>query len=376
MASGAAIPLPERIPALDGLRAIAILLVLTSHTDRPGTSNQVFILGWTGVDLFFVLSGFLITRILLSTRESPHYFRNFYARRILRIWPVYFGMLLFVYAFERLGFLRSSETAWSWIALASFVQNFYVAAYGWAAIPDWLGPTWSLAIEEQFYLIWPFLVRKWSVATLKKFCMIVILLAPPVRAIVSHYALHEDLPFLLTFCRLDSLCFGTMLALSYWSGDLRFVRWMKRLAIPAIALFVLFMTYASLHTRETALYSLLAIFFAGSLACCLTPQSPASTLLVRICSLVPLRFIGKISYCLYLVHIAVFAIASSHPAQRFLVHIPGYYAQGWTQVAVNWIASIAVAAASWHIYESPILRLKRRFEDVPRPAETRAAAAV
>ena len=375
MPSRAAIHLPEHIPALDGLRAVAILFVLTSHTDRPGTTDQVFIFGWTGVDLFFVLSGFLITRILLASRGSERYFRNFYARRILRIWPVYFGVLLFVYALEHYGFLRNAETAWSWIALASFVQNFYVAAFGWGAIPDWLGPTWSLAIEEQFYLVWPFLVRKFDIATLKRLCLFVIFVAPPVRAAVSHYSRHEDLPFLLTFCRMDSLSFGTLLALSFWSGDFRFVRWMKRLAIPALALFVLLANFANLQLRETMLYSLLAIFFAGTLACCLSAQSGFSVLLVRFCSLALLRFVGKISFCLYLVHIAVFAIAASHPAQRFLVHIPGYYALGWTQVGINWLASIGLASLSWYLYESPILKLKRHFADPSQSPETRAASA-
>lgn len=375
MATTPAIPLPERIPALDGLRGIAILLVLTSHTDWPGTSRQLFALGWSGVDLFFVLSGFLITRILLGTRESPHYFKNFYARRILRIWPVYFGILLFVFACEKFGVLRSSETTWCWISLITFTQNFYAAAYGWAAMPDWLLPTWSLGIEEQFYLLWPFLVRKLDISTLKKFCLVVILVSPPLRAAVSYYLRHDDGPFLLTFCRLDSLCFGTLLALGYWSGDLRFSNWMKRLALPAFALFAVLAKAANLLTRETILYSLLAIFFAGTLSCCLPPLSAIGTAGVRLFSLAPLRFIGKISYCLYLVHTAVFAIAASHPAQRILVHIPGYAPHGWSQIGINWLASIAVASLSWYLYETPILRWKTRFEDAPRTAETRVASA-
>ena len=159
MASRPLIPLPEHIPALDGLRGIAILLVLAFHTELLPTLKPLARDGWAGVDLFFVLSGFLITRILLKSRNSPRYFTNFYARRILRIWPVYFGILLFVFASERYRLLGDSATSWWWISLATFTQNFYIGAYGWNALPDWLGPTWSLGIEEQFYLIWPLLVK-------------------------------------------------------------------------------------------------------------------------------------------------------------------------------------------------------------------------
>src|SRR5512140_3094126 len=101
MASRPAIPLPEHIPALDGLRGIAALLVLAVHTDLPLTPRPMLKEGCVPVDLFLVLSGFLITRILLKSRNSPRYFTNFYARRVSRMWPVYFGIGLAVLAYER-----------------------------------------------------------------------------------------------------------------------------------------------------------------------------------------------------------------------------------------------------------------------------------
>jgi peptidoglycan/LPS O-acetylase OafA/YrhL len=377
MASRPLIPLPEHIPALDGLRGIAILLVLAFHTELLPTLKPLARDGWAGVDLFFVLSGFLITRILLKSRNSPRYFTNFYARRILRIWPVYFGILLFVFASERYGLLGDSATIWGWISLATFTQNFYIGAYGWNALPDWLGPTWSLGIEEQFYLIWPLLVRKLSLSSLKKLCMAVIFVTPLIRAVVSYYLhQHSDSPLILTFCRIDSLCFGTLLAIGNDAGDLTFHQWLKRLAIPALALFVILDRFASQFMRETLSYSLLAIFFAGTIAFSLT-SSPGtlSRSAVAIFSFTPLRFVGKISYCLYLVHRAAFALAASNTAQQILNHFPGYNHDNSSQLLANWCFAFLLATLSWYLYESPILRLKRRFVSDLNPAETRAASA-
>jgi peptidoglycan/LPS O-acetylase OafA/YrhL len=377
MASHAPIPLPEHIPALDGLRGIAILLVLAFHTELLPTLKPLLRDGWAGVDLFFVLSGFLITRILLTGRNSPRYFTNFYARRILRIWPVYFGILLFVFACEKFGLLWNPATVWGWICLLTFTQNFYIGAYGWDALPDWLGPTWSLGIEEQFYLIWPLLVRRLSLASLKKVCLAAILITPLVRAIVSHYLHHDDAPLVLTFCRLDTLCFGTLLAIGYEAGDLGFHKWVRRLALPALALFLIVERLSNQLIRETFLYSLLAIFFAGTLAFCL---AASSGILYRTTlaffSFGPLRFVGKISYCLYLVHRAAFALAASHTAQRVLNHIPGYNHENSSQLVANWCLAFLIATLSWYLYESQILKLKRRFSSGANLPETGVASAL
>jgi peptidoglycan/LPS O-acetylase OafA/YrhL len=375
MASRPSIPLPDHIPALDGLRGIAVLLVLAVHTDQPHTLKPLLRDGWVGVDLFFVLSGFLITRILLKTPNSPQYFTNFYVRRVLRIWPVYLAMLVFVFACERYGLLRNQATNWCWVFLLTLTQNFYIARNGWDSIPDWLGPTWSLGIEEQFYLIWPLLVRKLSLSSLKKVCLAVIFATPFLRAAVSLYFHGSDGPLVLSFCRLDSLCFGTLLAVNYWTGDLNFSRWVKRLAPPSLALFIVIVRWPNQAIAETALFSLLAILFAGLLALCLVPgKSVLAKTSVALLSFAPLRFVGKISYCLYLVHTAAFAIAASHPAQRLLIHVPGYHPTGWSQVAANWLFAFAISTASWYLYESPILSLKRHFGSDPSSLKTRAAS--
>src|SRR5207248_1231599 len=147
----------QKIPQLDGIRGVAILVVILHNSGR---FPRLFANGWMGVDLFFVLSGFLITGILLDTKESESYFKNFYARRCLRIWPLYYSLLLFMFVLVPL--LRPSEAhiifekSSPWWAYPLFLQNFLIPISTNAAGP--LAITWSLAIEEQFYLVWAVVV--------------------------------------------------------------------------------------------------------------------------------------------------------------------------------------------------------------------------
>ena len=154
----------RRIPQLDAVRGLAILVVMMHNISLKYPllhSQQLFNNGWMGVDLFFVLSGFLITGILVDTNRSDSYFKNFYVRRCLRIWPLYYSLLFFMFVIVR--FLSRSQfqivlqTSSPWWAFPLYLQNFLLPISTNAAGP--LGVTWSLAIEEQFYLIWPLLLR-------------------------------------------------------------------------------------------------------------------------------------------------------------------------------------------------------------------------
>src|ERR1700728_1289973 len=152
--------LPSYIPELQGLRGLAVLAVVVyhCHTRLEGTwVHYASLWGWVGVNLFFTLSGFLITSILIEARDKPRYFRNFYARRALRIWPVYFLLLAVCYSVPEwfLGDTRAHQAHWkTLVAYALFVQNLRHTA-----LPGTLGPTWSLAIEEQYYFVWAPIVR-------------------------------------------------------------------------------------------------------------------------------------------------------------------------------------------------------------------------
>src|SRR5580704_2580169 len=208
----------RRLSQLDGVRGIAILLVLIHNTDSFPSLHLAAIsaYGWMGVDLFFVLSGFLITGILLDTKQSNSYLKTFYARRCLRIWPLYYSLLIFMFVI--VPHLRPSdahaifERSSPWWAYPFFLQNFFVAIPAQAAGP--LGVTWSLAIEEQFYLIWPLFIRYFSSIQIKRIAMGVIFLSPPVR---FYLALHHVNIYSNLFCRLDGLMAGVR-------GALR-VRW-------------------------------------------------------------------------------------------------------------------------------------------------------
>ena len=153
--------LPRYIPQFDALRGLAVSIVMLYHLhkDVPALHlHTLFRHGWVGVDLFFVLSGFLITGILVESKDSPRYLRNFYARRILRIWPLYFALLLVCFLLipwvkpESARALK--EACGPPFVYFLFLQNLFPTYVG-------IGPltiTWSLAIEEQFYLFWPLAV--------------------------------------------------------------------------------------------------------------------------------------------------------------------------------------------------------------------------
>lgn len=244
----------KRVPQLDAVRGVAVLLVLV-HNAGISSSLHLGILaknGWMGVDLFFVLSGFLISGILLDTKTSEGYFRNFYARRCLRIWPLYYSALLFMFVVVPL--LRPSEThtifearSAPWWSYPVFLQNFLVPVPTMAT--GLLGVTWSLAVEEQFYLVWPLVVRFTEGVQLRNIAIAVICVSPLLRYFL--YQHHVNI-YSNTFCRLDGLMAGALLAILIRSGDFA----PSRLVAPAwIALVVsvpLALFTDALHARWIA----------------------------------------------------------------------------------------------------------------------------
>src|SRR5882762_114777 len=216
--------LSGRIPELDGIRGIAIGMVLIAHfflvVSRPGSPLAYALvplrLDWSGVDLFFVLSGFLIGGILLDNREATNYFRVFYTRRFFRILPAYFRCVSVVYllmrliesgTITRLSFL-SSINVLPWAPHLPFLQNLWLAATNAGVI---LVITWSLAIEEQFYLTLPLLVRFLSPKRLLTLVCVVIVAAPLLRLTLTlMWPGHPWAAFALLPCRADSLMLGVL----------------------------------------------------------------------------------------------------------------------------------------------------------------------
>jgi len=346
--------LPSYIPELDGLRGIAVLAVVIYHCHPRLEGTWVYVAslwGWAGVNLFFVLSGFLITSILLGSRERPHYFRNFYGRRVLRIWPVYLLVLVVVYL-EAPWFIgptvsEAFRTA-PWLAYIFFVQNLFHLA-----LPPALGPTWSLAIEEQYYFLWApavrILARPWMLALV----LAAALVASPV---VRHANLHWMTPT-NTLIHLDGIACGSLLALGLHTLALSRRMW---LAI-GLAGFVVGLWAAGTVAGGTAfLDSALTLCFGGAVLAAIAStgvRNPLNAALRR----GPLAFYGRISYGLYMIHISVFIFFGWFDARMDHYGMAGNLAVVGFRLATATLA----AAALWYGFESQILKLRRYFGGRP-----------
>jgi peptidoglycan/LPS O-acetylase OafA/YrhL len=369
------LPLSARIPELDGLRGLAILLVILCHyVGNPDHAPLGYFLhryllsftvGWSGVDLFFVLSGFLIGGILLDARSSPHYFRAFYMRRVFRILPIYYlWTLLFaatvisalVFFPARLG-VASSDLLRVPIQLL-FLQNIFIGMphFTWT----WFVVTWSLAIEEQFYLIAPPLIRFLSTRRLVVVLAATVVLAPVLRFMLFRYwAPGTYLCAFLMPCRADSLSCGMLLAVALREARFReFLRTHATLLhrlLFVLSLGVLGMLWWLVHpinvVTVTIGYTWLALFFSALLLVVVSqPGGPLASAMRRRF----LAWLGGISYCVYLLHDAFNFFAHA----IFLHAEPRLYTL--SQLAVSLfalLATFAVASLSWRFFEKPLIRL-------------------
>jgi peptidoglycan/LPS O-acetylase OafA/YrhL len=343
------------IPALDGIRAVAALLVLSLHVTTgesiPSELRKLTLIGQTGVDLFFVLSGFLITRILLSSRTSGTYFSHFYVRRILRIFPLYYFFLVLFFFVRPLIFADAwtpfSHQIWSWLFLENIPLTFNSIPTG--------GPNhyWTLAVEEHFYLLWPLSVWVFSTRQLRFFLGGLIILAPIVRIALLSQNLGT---YYFTFARMDGLALGSLLAVLYQeqnarSRSLTIVARSLLIALP-IFLIPMFLAFSGSHADwlQVVKLSLIPAFYFALLSFCLFDSAGSGV--VGIFSLRPLRWLGSISYGLYVYHAITFEFV-----ERF--HI------GETNLPLRFIVffgvTVLIAYLSYKFFESPILRLKYRF---------------
>jgi peptidoglycan/LPS O-acetylase OafA/YrhL len=363
------------VPELDGLRGIAILLVLIHHFwPKHGALADYGALpamGWVGVDLFFVISGFLITGILLDTRDDKAYYRNFYARRALRILPLYylfvFGIfvlypLSFTHGFDLTAFRREARSP-LWYLF--YVSNFPTAVVG--AQPFWmLHPLWSLAIEEQFYIVFPLLVAVLRPRHLAILLGSLLVLSPMFR-LVGYLLQPENwyLQFEATPARVDVLAWGCLLALELRRGN----RWLTpRVAAVALgAAALLLLGTAAItglpHTGYFAQvwsYSVVALAWAALVLWTVLHRGAPATAGLR---LRWLRHLGKICYGLYLLHL---------PAEEGLLRVAAHLGWHGDPHSALWfglkcITALLLAQLSWTCFESRLLRLKSRFGSKSHP---------
>jgi peptidoglycan/LPS O-acetylase OafA/YrhL len=352
---------PGYIPQIDGLRGIAVILVLVGHAasfvEALPDAKMLEYVRFT-VDVFFVLSGFLITGILLDSKGAPHYFRNFYVRRSLRVWPLYYLVLFLVFVVAPLFRPAMRQTVANiWPAFVFYVQNIiYHDIY-----PFGLGATWSLAIEEQFYLTWPVLVFLLKNQTLSIVSVCLVIVSTSVRLTSYFHGAPPAFPHMFTLARLDSIAFGCLAALWLRSPTCTLPRWRVR-AYQFVGLGVAGTVLARflMHRNSSIVsYTFMAIAFTGLLGISLI-SDPRSSLLGRSLSSHWLRYIGKISYGLYLWHLPLFILWV-----RFLRSVPflGAYpvARNLLAFVGELLLALVVAFISWRVFEEPILRLKEIF---------------
>lgn len=346
--------MPAHISELDGLRGLAILWVILYHCHDKLEGTPLLAIakwGWAGVDLFFVLSGFLITGILLDSRaksaSAGQFFRDFYARRILRIWPVYLLLLFLVYVGVPLvfgGSWRAQAKAAPWLHYAFFVQNLFMMP-----LPGTLGPTWSLAIEEQYYLLWAPLARWIRPRNLSWLLVGVIVASPFLRIGLSGAVSRTH-----TLIHLDGIAIGSLIAVALRSISFTQERW-RKIARGLIVVGVVGLFYASLRF-PAALDSAFALFFAGIVLAAVTFTGTRG-LYTSIWKIGLLRFYGRVSYGLYMIHILVFALLGNFDLMMEHHGTGGNLAI----VLVRLLAATAVAALLWYGFEKPILSWKRYF---------------
>jgi peptidoglycan/LPS O-acetylase OafA/YrhL len=355
---------------------MAILLVLLHHYTLldPQTSAQsvaVFLalLGWAGVDVFFVLSGFLITTILIDARGSPRYFTSFYARRTLRLFPLYYLIVFLTFyvlphfpAWHQLLVGQHDGRQWRYW---TYLVNFQISREN-----DFqhgvLDVAWSLAIEEQFYIVWAVVVWLLAPRALGWMCAAIVVAAPIARIVALNGGANPIDVYVLPHFRADALATGALVAFLNRRGYLAMVTpaapWVVVAGLAvAIGLAVVDETAWWWGPRTERLgYSAFAIAAGGMVTAAVT--TPSSSLWHRWLAAGWLRGLGKYSYCLYLIHLPVMRVV------RVLVLSPEQFDRFGSpligQLIFYVVASapaLAIAWLSWHVYEAPVLRLKKHF---------------
>ncbi len=353
-------------PALEGLRGIAIIAVIIFHTFPYGDS----LFGWLGVDLFFVLSGFLITGILMKSlilSRKPVFLKNFYIRRILRIFPLYYLFLFaFLFLFPALGMFKGEVSDYQenklWFIF--YLQN-WLFTNNFPETSHCLNHFWSLAVEEQYYIFWPlviFILRKPKYLVTFLISFLVLLFAFRCITWNAQYPNFNYTTF-YTFTRFDGICVGSLVAIVALQKKDLLSRHTALIVTTLAALNFIFyfinssggLPYLAFigYTTFAAMFGILVYELAYG----------SSQILKSIFSFAPLRFLGKISYGLYMFHWPVHYFLQT-PLQDFftgLFNHSGIYTQLLTSLITTTI-SVIFSLFSYYFFESKFLKIKEKFQ--------------
>ncbi len=378
----------KNIRALDGIRGLAIIFVMLHHFEPliPASNSLinsaklVFSFGWVGVDLFFALSGFLITGILLDTRNASNYFGAFYARRILRIFPLYYAVLTVV--LTAAAFVHPRPNG---VPLVADQKLYYLYLTNWLVL--WKGPWtsnvlghfWSLAVEEQFYLLWPLCVWLLVRRNLAKVAVGASVIALLVRIFWIARTGPDQAIAMATVTRMDALLCGALAAILFRNLALlsvyrKWLPWVTLItispfAVCAVALRVAHGIGGELFFAETIGFSLLAVGFSSWILHAADGDGTA-TLMQRVLRTKVLTDFGKYSYGIYVYHVPIlgFFVIAIRRGPFGLVR--GDFWFGALCVALLFATSFLVAKISYECFERHFLALKRYFEARRSPAPT------
>ncbi|MGA2962872.1 MAG: acyltransferase [Candidatus Korobacteraceae bacterium] len=364
------------IDSLDGIRGLAIALVLLAHysgsfpdvSEGISAAKVVASYGWAGVDLFFALSGFLITGILLDTSDAPNYFRSFYVRRVLRIFPLYYLTLAAVLV--GFSFVHPYPAE---LPLPEDRKLYFVYLTNWVGLwkgawgENYLGHLWSLAVEEQFYFVWPLCI--WFVRpTMLRKTLITggLFLALGVRVLWLHQTGVTPALRLATITRMDGLLVGALCALLFRQRISSFLaRSLPWFAVTLWAVFgvAVFLLRAMPEKVDafvcTIGFTLLALAF-GALILSAAVTDGERTPLQRLLCAGPLKTLGKYSYGIYIFHVPVLGVSVLYMRSH------GFVPYG-VFLIFNLVTTFLISAISYEYFERRILALKHYFQPAPAP---------
>jgi len=387
-------PLPAHLPALDGLRALAVFVVVQHnlallHSDQGLLAHHLGNMlhrGWVGVQLFFVLSGFLITRILLDTQQSPNYYASFYSRRALRIFPLYYavliGLFLVLPALWHLPAVLTedgpaSRQVWLWLYLSN-----WTGARGLGGGTTPVFHFWSLAVEEQFYLLWPLVVRHCTPRRLMQVCVGVVVGAMLCRAVELVLGSDPQAIYTSTLSRMDALALGAMVAAwlrSPWrpSADRATVsKLLRATAAVAVAGWIITRGYPGFTVTEESIgFTLVALVFAGLIAAGVLAASvpDAQGRWYRALAAPLLRPVARYSYAIYVFHVPLHVLVGLPLLERWVGTRTPSVGPTLAYMAVMTVLSYAAAWLSYRLIERPFLRLRQPAAPASTPQRATAS---